>query len=78
MMLEPMGLAAGPVVPTREWRELYAALEESSQRLGRTVNPTIYTRAELANRIKRGDSFITRVFSQPKIWLVGDDRALGL
>jgi chlorophyllide a reductase subunit Y len=27
MMLEPMGLAAGPVVPTREWRELYAALD---------------------------------------------------
>ena len=25
-MLEPLGLAAGPVVPTREWRELYAAL----------------------------------------------------
>jgi 3,8-divinyl chlorophyllide a/chlorophyllide a reductase subunit Y len=27
LMLEPMGLAAGPVVPTREWRELYAALD---------------------------------------------------
>jgi chlorophyllide a reductase subunit Y len=27
MMLEPMGLSAGPVVPTREWRELYAALD---------------------------------------------------
>lgn len=26
-MLEPMGLAAGPMVPTREWRELYAALD---------------------------------------------------
>ena len=26
MLLEPLGLAAGPVVPTREWRELYAAL----------------------------------------------------
>ena len=26
-MLEPMGLAAGPIVPTREWRELYAALD---------------------------------------------------
>jgi chlorophyllide a reductase subunit Y len=26
MMLEPLGLAAGPVVPTREWRELYQAL----------------------------------------------------
>ena len=58
--------------------ELYGALEESSQRLGRKVNPTIYTRAELASRAERGDSFITRVLSQPKIWLVGDDRALGL
>jgi len=27
MMLAPMGLAVGPVVPTREWRELYAALD---------------------------------------------------
>ena len=26
-MLAPMGLAAGPTVPTREWRELYAALD---------------------------------------------------
>jgi chlorophyllide a reductase subunit Y len=26
-LLEPMGLAAGPVIPTREWRELYAALD---------------------------------------------------
>ena len=26
-MLEPLGLAAGPVVPVREWRELYAALD---------------------------------------------------
>jgi chlorophyllide a reductase subunit Y len=26
-MLEPLGLAAGAVVPTREWRELYAALD---------------------------------------------------
>ena len=26
-MLEPLGLGAGPVVPTREWRELYAALD---------------------------------------------------
>ncbi|MEL6871144.1 MAG: chlorophyllide a reductase subunit Y [Pseudomonadota bacterium] len=26
-LLKPMGLAAGPVVPTREWRELYEALD---------------------------------------------------
>ncbi|MBY0447469.1 MAG: chlorophyllide a reductase subunit Y, partial [Hyphomonadaceae bacterium] len=27
LLLKPMELAAGPVVPTREWRELYAALD---------------------------------------------------
>ncbi len=26
-MLEPMGLAVGPTVPVREWRDLYAALD---------------------------------------------------
>ncbi|MDJ0919442.1 MAG: chlorophyllide a reductase subunit Y [Woeseiaceae bacterium] len=26
-LLDPLGLATGPVVPTREWRELYTALE---------------------------------------------------
>lgn len=27
MLLEPLGLAAGPTVPTREWRDLYGALD---------------------------------------------------
>jgi chlorophyllide a reductase subunit Y len=27
MLLAPMGLACGPAVPTREWRDLYAALD---------------------------------------------------
>jgi chlorophyllide a reductase subunit Y len=29
-MLAPLGLAAGPVVPCREWRELYAALDSGA------------------------------------------------
>ena len=29
-MLQPMGLKAGPVIPTREWRELYDALDCSA------------------------------------------------
>jgi len=30
MMLDSLGMAAGPVVPTREWRELYGALDCAS------------------------------------------------
>ena len=53
--------------------DLYATLEGVSQRLGRTVNPTVYTHKELAKRIKSGESFVKRVLEQPKIWLIGGE-----
>lgn len=60
------------------YSDLYAALESVSQRLGRTVNPTIYTPQELAKRVKRKEAFATRVLAQPKLWLIGSEDALGL
>ena len=60
------------------YSDLYAALEPVSQRLGRMVNPTIYTRQELAKRVKRKEAFATRVLAQPKLWLIGGEDALGL
>jgi predicted nucleotidyltransferase len=58
--------------------DLYEALEAVSQQLGRAVNPTIYTSAELAKRMAAGGAFVKRVLDQPKIWLKGDERALGV
>jgi predicted nucleotidyltransferase len=63
---------------TLSYGDLYSTLEAASARLGRTVNPTIYSRKELAKRIKSGEAFVKRVLSQPKIWLIGDEDALGL
>ena len=60
------------------YSDLYAALESVSQRLGRTVNPTIYTPKELAKRVKAKEAFAMRVLAQPKLWLIGGDDALGL
>ena len=60
------------------YADLYQTLEAVSQQLGRTVNPTIYTPAELAKRIAGGGAFVRRVLEQPKTWLKGDERALGL
>ena len=56
--------------------ELFTTLEALGQQLGRTVNPTIYTPQEWAQRIMRGDSFASRVLAQPKIWLIGDDHVI--
>lgn len=58
--------------------DLYMALEVVGNRLGRAVNPTIYTLAELAKRVQRKDAFATRVLAQSKIWLIGGEDALGL
>ncbi len=55
--------------------DVFAVLEEGAARLGRRVNPTVYSRQELAKRIKQGNSFVTRVLAQPKIWLVDNEHA---
>jgi len=60
------------------YSDLYAHLEAVSQRLGRTVNPTIYTPQDLAKRVKGKEAFASRVLAQPKLWLMGSEDALGL
>jgi predicted nucleotidyltransferase len=63
---------------TLQYADVFAELESAGEVLGRAVNPTILSRKELAKRVKNDSAFVTRVLSQPKIWLIGDDAALGL
>lgn len=58
------------------YADLYPALEDLGHQLGRPVNPTIYTMADIERKIKRGDSFVTRAMQQPKLWVIGDDHVL--
>ena len=58
------------------YADLFTALEEASDRLGRKVNPTVYSSQDLAKRMKQGNAFVTRVLTQPKLWLIGDERGL--
>jgi len=55
------------------YADVFEALETAGARLGRTVNPTIYTRKELARRRAEDNVFVTRVLAQPKLWLVGGE-----
>jgi predicted nucleotidyltransferase len=58
------------------YSDVYAALEQAGQQLGRQINPTVHTRKEIQARRKGGNSFFTRVLAQPKIWLIGDEGAI--
>ena len=58
------------------YADVFAALEAASSTLGRPVNPTVLTSAELRKRLESEESFLTRVLAQPKIWLIGGKDAL--
>ena len=61
------------VSPTLAYGELFGALENATQTLGRKVNPTLYSPLEWAKRIAEDSAFVTRVLQQSKIWLIGTE-----
>src|SRR5262245_21839198 len=58
--------------------EVFGALDAVSRRLGRQVNPTVYTAAEFSKLAKNENAFITRVLLAPKIWVIGSQNDLPL
>jgi len=58
------------------YADIYSALEPVGMKLGRIVNPTVYSRARLAKRVKAGNPFVTRVLRAPKVWIIGTEGAL--
>lgn len=61
---------------TLAYGDIFSALEQASTTLGRSINPTVYTRAELAKRRAARNAFVVRVLAQPKIWILGGDADL--
>lgn len=58
------------------YADLFTVLEEATKRLGRTVNPTVYSRKELDKRIRADNAFVKRVLAQPKLWVIGEEHDL--
>ncbi|MBI2203624.1 MAG: nucleotidyltransferase domain-containing protein [Candidatus Rokubacteria bacterium] len=58
------------------YADLFTVLEDTAGRLGRRIEPTIYSSRELAERVKQENAFVTRVLAQPKLWVIGDDNAI--
>jgi predicted nucleotidyltransferase len=65
------------VSETLTFAELFGATEDAARRLGREINPTVYSPRELATLRRKKNSFVEGVMAQPKIWIVGDEDAFG-
>ena len=64
------------VTETLSYADLFEGLAAAEQVLGRKVNPTLYTSAALAEKVRTENSFVLRVLSQPKIFLIGAEDVL--
>lgn len=64
------------VSSTLGYGEVFSALEGATVSLGRKVNPTLYSLADWAQRLDSDNAFATRVWQQPKIWLIGNEAQL--
>lgn len=58
------------VVGDVSFRDLSAALAQAERRLGRPVNPVLYTPDEFACKRAENHHFLTRVLEEPKILLI--------
>jgi len=53
------------------YADVYSALAAAERTLGRTINPTVFTRAEWKKKRTRHDSFAARVSTQPRLFVIG-------
>jgi predicted nucleotidyltransferase len=59
------------------YADVMSALHPVQEKLGREVNPTIYSCSEFAKRVRNRNAFVRNVLAQPKLWLIGNEDDLG-
>jgi len=55
------------------YSHLLNQLVATEEQLGRSINTTIYTPLDVRQRLQEGNALITRVFEQPKLWIIGGE-----
>lgn len=54
-----------------DYADVFPALQSAEAKLGRTVNPTVYTPENWRKKRKDGNAFVVKVAAQPKVFLIG-------
>lgn len=54
-------------------RDIASILNEYGRKLGREINPTVYSEKEFKSKITQKNPFINEILNCPKIWLIGEE-----
>lgn len=60
-----------------KYADVIEALQPAEAVLARAINPTVFTPAEWRLRRAEPDSFVSRIASQPRVFVIGGDDDLG-
>ena len=58
-------------------RQLMKLLSGVSEKIGREINPHVFTPGEFRRRKRTGDHFVKSVLAEPRIFIIGDEHELG-
>ena len=58
-------------------RQLMKLLSGVSEKIGRGINPHVFTQAEFRRRKRTGDHFVKSVLAEPRIFIIGGEHELG-
>lgn len=64
------------VVGDVTFEEVVSHLRSAQEKLGREINPTVYTSDEFQKKLKAKHHFVSALIEGPKIMLIGDEREL--
>lgn len=64
------------VIGAAALEEILKRIREPEETLGREINVSLFESAEIKQRLGNGDPFISRVLSEPKTMLIGDENDL--
>jgi predicted nucleotidyltransferase len=56
--------------------DVVTALHGAQDRIGREVNPTVYSKQEFQKKVRAGHHFLTTVLNAPKMFLIGGEHEL--
>lgn len=65
------------VVGTVSFSEVVLALADMHGKLGREINPVVMAHEQFIAKLDSGEQFITRIMSEPKLFLIGNEDDLG-
>ena len=58
-------------------RDVTNLLDDAAEKVGREINPKVFTPQEFRRRKQAENPFLLRVLAEPRIFVIGDDHELG-